>query len=161
MAEGIKDGPRRNWRPENWWSPYGWKDWHDWEAQGATKPITVHKAEAYEEGANAMLEALKSKASYMTPQQMRLLAPDRQYPYGHLIFIPDEILGPLPDGPEHMTMEQFIHCVEIGGFIDDDGHGRYATATHELKDPYICISPSMVHNGTIDKSWTHIVWYNR
>lgn len=47
---------------------------------------------AYKEaGADAMLEGLKAQGSVMTSEQMKLLAPDRQYPYGHLVFIPDEV----------------------------------------------------------------------
>lgn len=43
-----------------------------------------------EAGADAMLEALKEKGVLMTPEQMKLIAPDRKYPYGWLVFIPDE-----------------------------------------------------------------------
>lgn len=148
----MKDGPRRHWRPKYWRNPH---------TAAATGTPQYPSFQCFEEGANAMLDALKAEASYMTPQQMRLLAPDRQYPYGHLVFIPDEILGPLPDGPAHMTMSEFIHCVLQGGFIDDDGFGHYATATHELVEPDIDVKPSWVEEKKLDTSWSHIVWYNR
>jgi hypothetical protein len=44
----------------------------------------------FEAGADAMLEALKGKGAWMTPEQMKLLAPDRKYPYGHIVFIPED-----------------------------------------------------------------------
>lgn len=60
-----------------------------------------------------------------------------------------------------MPMSEFIHCVMQGGFIDYDGFGHYATATHMLKDPCICVKPSWVEEKKLDTSWTHIVWFNR
>ena len=44
---------------------------------------------AYEAGASAMLEGLIERGAYMTPEQMKLLEPDRKYPYGYLVFIPE------------------------------------------------------------------------
>ena len=44
----------------------------------------------YEAGADAMLEALKKKGAWMTPEQMKLLAPDRKYPFGWIVFIPED-----------------------------------------------------------------------
>ena len=41
----------------------------------------------FEAGADALLDALKSKGSFMNPEQMKLIAPDRKYPYGWLVFI--------------------------------------------------------------------------
>lgn len=46
-----------------------------------------------EAGADAMLKALKEKGAWMTPEQMTLLAPDRQYPYGYIVFIPETKVG--------------------------------------------------------------------
>lgn len=69
----------KNWRPDNWheynrtiWNAYNLPD------------------EVFEAGANAMLEALKKKGTLMTPEQMKLIAPDREYPFGYLVFIPDD-----------------------------------------------------------------------
>jgi hypothetical protein len=76
-------------------------------------------------------------------------------------FKPTRIMEPLPDYGVHMTMELFIKHVNEGGFIDYDGYGHYATETEMLSVPSIDVRPSMVEDGTIDKSWTHIVWFNR
>jgi hypothetical protein len=72
-----------------------------------------------------------------------------------------EKMKPLPEYGDHMTMDEFIKCVETGGFIDYDGHGHYATETEMLSEPSIDVLPSMVKEGTIDKRWTHIVWFNK
>ena len=60
------------------------KDWEKDFGEG------FPKYEAYEAGADAMLEALKRDSPLMTPEQMKLIAPDRKFPYGHLVFIPEE-----------------------------------------------------------------------
>jgi hypothetical protein len=62
------------WRPEGWKNP-------------CRSPQVFA---AFEDGADAMLEILKGKGAWMTPEQMRVLAPERKYPYGHLVFIPEE-----------------------------------------------------------------------
>jgi hypothetical protein len=75
-----------------------------------------------------------------------------------------------------MTIKEFIECVNCGGFIDDDGHGYYATKdkmTNKL------ILPSHITGRTyifdektgkfktvkikkyLDKKFSHIVWFNR
>jgi len=62
-----------NWRPEGW------------------EQIKVKEGELlFEAGADAMVEALKQKGAWMTPEQMRILAPDRKYPYGWIVFIPED-----------------------------------------------------------------------
>ena len=53
-----------------------------------TKPMECNIS--FEAGADAILEALKTKGAFMTPEQMELLTPDRKYPYGWLVFIPVE-----------------------------------------------------------------------
>lgn len=63
------------------WRPEGWKN-----------PHTDLASATFEAGADAILEALKEKGVFMTPQQMKVLAPERKYPYGYLVFIPDESL---------------------------------------------------------------------
>jgi hypothetical protein len=59
-----------------------------------------------------------------------------------------------------MTIEEFIACCSMGGFIDDDGNGNYANSTHESNIPAI---PSMIANDMIirDPQLTHVIWYNR
>lgn len=72
------------WRPEGWENPY---------IDPSTKPegsfiTTFHHI--YEAGADAMLEALKNKSPILTSEQMKLIAPDRKFRYGWLVFIPDD-----------------------------------------------------------------------
>lgn len=57
-----------------------------------------------------------------------------------------------------MTMEEFIETCKSGSFIDHDGHGLLATETHRSGN---YIYPSQVLSGDYDKSFTHVVWYNR
>ena len=71
------------------------------------------------------------------------------------------VLKPLPDYGDHMTMGEFIEHCRDGGFINYDGFGNYATDTEVLDEPSIDVKPSMVLDGTIDLTWSHIVWYNR
>lgn len=73
------------------WRPEGWDKYklvkHCPYANGEDcKRLLEH----FEAGADAMLEALKKKGAMMTPKQMKLIVPDRKYPYGYLVFIPDE-----------------------------------------------------------------------
>lgn len=72
-------------------------------------------------------------------------------------------MKPLPSYGNHMTMEEFTRLSEGrgNGFLDYDGFAHYATETEMLSDPYIDVLPSMVLNGTINKEWTHVVWFNR
>lgn len=69
------------------WRPEGWKNPHSPDGSGTFLPSDPDQI--FEAGADAILKALKEKGAWMTPEQMRLLAPDRKYPYGHLVFIPE------------------------------------------------------------------------
>lgn len=64
----------------------------------------------------------------------------------------------IPDYGDHMTMKEWLECVDCGGFIDYDGGGNYATDTQMTN---LEVYPSDVAKGNVDKSWTHIVWFNR
>jgi hypothetical protein len=64
----------RGWRPEGWENPHS----------------VGLQFDAFESGADTMLRLLKEKGTWMTPEQMKLLAPDRKYPYGYIVFIPSE-----------------------------------------------------------------------
>ena len=57
-----------------------------------------------------------------------------------------------------MTLKDFITICSMGGFIDDDGHGRYATATQESD---LVIYPSDITSGKYRKDFTHVIWYNK
>ena len=67
-------------------------------------------------------------------------------------------LKPLPDYGDHMTMNAFIDCCESGAFINYDGYGNYATIDQTTS---LIVTPSDVTSGKVDKSYTHVVWYNR
>jgi len=57
-----------------------------------------------------------------------------------------------------MSLEEFIDCCQTGCFIDYDGHGYYATATHESD---IEVVPSDIVKGNILTKFSHVKWYNR
>lgn len=67
-------------------------------------------------------------------------------------------MEPIPSYGDHMTMEHFVNCCQVGGFIDYDGSGQYATAT-EMSD--IIVEPSDIKSGVYRKDFTHVVWFNR
>ncbi len=75
------------------WRPEGWQN--SWDKKREENGM-ASKAEIFEAGASAMLEALKAKSSFMTPEQMRLIVPDRKYSFGWIIFIPNETVGDEP-----------------------------------------------------------------
>jgi len=57
-----------------------------------------------------------------------------------------------------MPIQDFIDCVNHGGFIDYDGFGYYATSTQESD---ITIIPSDVKAQMIRNDFQYVVWYNR
>jgi len=60
-----------------------------------------------------------------------------------------------------MPLAEWVEWVKAGGFIDYDGHGRFATATHVQSDDSLVL-PSQVAKGWNPPAWaTHICWYNR
>ena len=67
-------------------------------------------------------------------------------------------MSPIPKYGDLFTMKDWLECVECGGIIDYDGYGNYATETERSN---IEVRPSDVKKGKIDKTWTHVVWYNR
>lgn len=59
----------------------------------------------------------------------------------------------------HMPMAKWLDCVRAGSFIDYDGCGDLATATHYSD---MVVIPSMVKPGWKPPAWaTHVCWYNR
>ena len=85
----------KNWRPkEGWKNPYKRGRYiavqHPDKHIGETFENEEKEFQIYEAGADAMLEALKAKGTLMTPEQMKLITPNREYPYGYLVFIPDD-----------------------------------------------------------------------
>lgn len=55
-------------------------------------------------------------------------------------------------------MKEFIEDVKAGYLIDYDGYGYYAGKDWQTD---IVVKPSMVLDGTIDTTFSHIMWYNR
>lgn len=99
-----------NWRPEGWENPYTEKARH-WPRLGMSKVKIAH--DAYECGADKLLKALIEKGALMTPEQMKLLAPLRKFPYGHIVFVPEdkENQGSTGDSDRHentLTVEQAL-----------------------------------------------------
>jgi hypothetical protein len=79
------------------WRPEGWDESAEATARKCADDERFRNADfvnalkgMFEAGADAMLYVLKKKGAWMTPEQMKLLAPDRKYPYGYLVFIPEE-----------------------------------------------------------------------
>lgn len=65
---------------------------------------------------------------------------------------------PVEPGDHLMTLDDFEECVKIGGFIDYDGFGEFATATH-VSD--VEVWPSSFDRSKVDPIFTHVCWYNR
>jgi hypothetical protein len=74
---------------------------NEWRPEGWNNPHSVAlQFDAFEAGADAILKALKEKGAWMTPEQMKLLAPDCKYPFGYIVFIPEEKQVPIKVGGE-------------------------------------------------------------
>jgi len=67
-------------------------------------------------------------------------------------------MQPIPEYGDHMTLEDFIAAVTDGWFIDYDGTGMYATETGMSDKP---ARPSDIEKGVIDRSFTHVMWFNK
>lgn len=60
---------------------------------------------------------------------------------------------------EVMTVQEFEECVINGLFIDYDGSGYYSDGKMIFRDkPAI---PSQIYKNGIDKSFSHVVWFNK
>lgn len=59
---------------------------------------------------------------------------------------------------DHYTLDDFIEMCKSGMFTGDDGMGDYATATHVSKS---VIDPADAAQGTVNRKYTHVVWYNK
>jgi len=62
------------------------------------------------------------------------------------------------DGTQYLTLDEFIEQVKLGVYNDFDGYGVYATETHISNK---IVYPSGIARGEIDRSFTHIAWYNK
>lgn len=57
-----------------------------------------------------------------------------------------------------MTIELFEECCKDHTFMNDDGTGYYAT---EKEYAMVYASPYQFVIGNIDRSWTHVIWFNK
>ncbi len=57
-----------------------------------------------------------------------------------------------------LLLADFIGSVECRGITNDDGHGYYATESYVSAQPAI---PSKLFEGIVDRSFTHVMWYNK
>lgn len=64
---------------------------------------------------------------------------------------------PIADYGDRMPIEEFISCVNTGGFIDYDGFGHYVRDDQESD---IDVYPSDVKHG-LRTDFTEIIWFNR
>ncbi len=64
----------------------------------------------------------------------------------------------IPEYGDVMTLKDWLECVEEGGFIDYDGHGRYV---RDGKESDIMIYPSDVRYDSIRDDFDTIIWFNR
>ncbi len=73
---------------------------------------------------------------------------------------------PIPADSDVMTVQEYLDCVNCGGFVDDDGMGDVARdgliAPAEMKSNGwpAWLRPSD-GDRYIPKDATHVVWYNR
>jgi hypothetical protein len=65
---------------------------------------------------------------------------------------------PIPSYGDHMLIGEFEARVNDGLFIDDDGTGHYATESR-MSDKRI--SPSDVAERRVDRTYSHVVWFNK
>lgn len=58
-----------------------------------------------------------------------------------------------------MTMQEWLECVECGGFIDYDGSGSYSDGEYLYTG--MGLLPSDVERGKVILDFSHVMWYNR
>ena len=68
-------------------------------------------------------------------------------------------IAPLPSFGDLMTLETFTKAVRVGGFIDYDGSGYYATLTEYATNYHV--KPSRLSSDKTPEWATHIIWFNR
>lgn len=65
---------------------------------------------------------------------------------------------PLPSYGDLMTLDEFCDMAKDGYLIDYDGVGEYV---RDNRLSGIEIVPSDVTRGDVDRTFTHVVWFNR
>ena len=64
----------------------------------------------------------------------------------------------LSDYGDLMSLEDWLECVNEGGFIDYDGHGRYV---RDGKESNIIVYPSDVQHNSVRDDFDSVMWFNR
>lgn len=57
-----------------------------------------------------------------------------------------------------MPVAEFEEHVKSGMFVDTDGHGYYANATHMSPE---AATPSWIRKHGLLEGWTQVVWFNK
>lgn len=65
---------------------------------------------------------------------------------------------PIPNFGDKMTIDDFKNMSNYGVIVDSDGHGYYAT---EDKITNLSVKPSDYFSRSIDKRFSHVIWFNR
>lgn len=104
------------------------------------------------------IDLTRAAAAKLLPILQQFLATTVTEGNGSLV--PEPKLEPIDPDDAHMTWEDFLDSCESGSFIDYDGFGELATATHVSE---IQVSPSSALRSTYKRpAWsTHVVWYNK
>lgn len=64
---------------------------------------------------------------------------------------------PVPHYADLMTLAEFERACRAGSFVNSDGHGYY------VRDGMMfgSATPSMIRNGIVDRTATHVAWFNK
>jgi hypothetical protein len=65
----------------------------------------------------------------------------------------------IPDYADVMSVDEWLHAVECGGFIDYDGHGYYVR--DDKMDRNQLAKPSTAKEQPPKEGYTHVAWFNR
>ena len=84
--------------------------------------------------------------------------------------IPSADLTPIPEYAFVMPVKEWLDAVSVHAFIDYDGHGYWATETHQfcklaldglISSSYV-IPSHITKKGIKPPAWaTHVAWYNK
>lgn len=78
----------------------------------------------------------------------------------HQITTSDYTTREVPEYADVMTIDEFVECVESGGFIDYDGSGYYMT--NETTETDIPVNLTTIRSvGEYRKDMPFVAWYNR
>jgi len=69
-----------------------------------------------------------------------------------------EELEPIPAYGLCIDLYDFVQSCKCWSYMDGDGSGYYATATHMSNEH---ANPSEIRIGKVDYNFTHVVWFNK